>query len=85
MEYVYEPSKLQKIYENESLLKKKYNKEIAENMMKFLGTLMAAENAYDIKSMPQFYLEHKKGNLKKHYSVSLDKKKKMAINVADDR
>ena len=44
-------------------------------MNRFLNALQAAENAYDLKCVPQFFMEHKKGNLKSYYSVSLDKKK----------
>lgn len=75
MKYEYSPDRLQKKYEDESIMKKKYGIEISTNMMKFLNALEAAENAYDIKCMPQFFMEHKKGNLNSYYSISLDKKK----------
>ena len=64
MDYEYHPCKLGKQYEDERWLKKKFNPAIAEGMMKFIGAVRAAASAYDIKTMPQFYMEHKKGNLK---------------------
>ena len=57
-------------------------------MMMFLNALDAAENAYDIKSMVFFYMEHKKGNLDKYYAVSLDKKKskwRLLLQMIDDK
>ena len=75
MRYEYIPPKLKDDYENEKYMKKKYGKEISEGMVSFLNALDAAENAYDIKSTPQFFMEHKIGNLKEYYAVSLDKKK----------
>ena len=44
-------------------------------MIKLLCDIDAASNAYDIKAMSFFYMEHLKGNLKEYYSISLDKKK----------
>ncbi len=87
MIYEYSPSRLAQKYENESWLKKKYGVAISNGMIEFLGALIAAENAYDIKCTPQFFLEHKKGNLKDYYSVSLDKKKskwRLLIQMIDD-
>lgn len=87
MLYEYSPLSLQKNYENEKWIKKKYGSNIAEGMIKFLNVLEAAENAYDIKSKPQFYMEHKKGNLKSFYTISLDKKKskwRLMIQMLDD-
>ena len=75
MDYEYSPITLKKNYENEKWLKKKYGEKICEGMIKFINIILAAENAYDIKCIPQFCMEHKKGNLKEYYSVTLDKKK----------
>lgn len=75
MKYEYCPQRLKNEFENEQKLKKKYGVSISEGMMKFLGALDAAENAYDIKCIPFWFMEHKKGNLKEYYSISLDKKK----------
>lgn len=75
MEYEFSPLKLKEYYENDKWLKKRYGKDISEGMMKFLFALNSATYVYDIKTLPQFFLEHKKGNMKKYYSVSLDKKK----------
>ena len=71
MLYEFEPPRLEERYCDERYLKKKYGVDIAQGMMKFLGVLLAAENAYDIKSKPQFFMEHKKGNLSLYYSVFL--------------
>lgn len=76
MKYEYSPPKLEEDYEDEKYMKKKYGKVISDGMLMLLGTLDAAENAYDLKCNLFFYMEHKKGNLKDYYSLSLDKKKK---------
>lgn len=75
MEYVFSPSKLKAKYEDEKYMKKKYGEAISNGMIMLLGVLDAAENAYDIKCNMFLYMEHKKGNLKEYYSLSLDKKK----------
>lgn len=75
MKYEYSLPKLKENYENERYMKKKYGQAISDGMIFLLGILDAAENAYDLKSIPFLYMEHKKGNLKEYYSVSLDKKK----------
>ncbi len=75
MKYEFNPSNLKEKYQNESYMKKKYGKNISDGMILFLGALEAAENAYDLKCNVFFYMEHKKGNLKEYYSLSLDKKK----------
>lgn len=71
----YEPLRIEEKYKDIKWLQKKYNKEIANGMEKFLNFAKAAENAYDIKTMPSFYMEHLKGNMKDSYSISVDKKK----------
>ena len=86
MKYEYNPPKLKEDYENEKNMKKKYGVLISEGMIKFLGALEAADNAYDIKCQPAFFFEHKKGNLKRYYAVSLDKKKskwRLMLNMLD--
>lgn len=75
MQYVYEPPKLEARYEDEKWLQRKYGPNIARGMLLFLGAVISAENAYDLMRMPQFYMEHLKNNLKKYYSITLDKKK----------
>ena len=68
-------------------MKKKYGLTISNGMILFLGALDAAENAYDIKINAFFFMEHKKGNLKDYYSLSLDKKKskwRLLIQMLDD-
>ena len=87
MLYEFEPPRLEERYCDERYLKKKYGVDIAQGMMKFLGVLLAAENAYDIKSKPQFFMEHKKGNLSLYYSVSLDKKRskwRLLVQMLDE-
>ena len=74
MDYEYVPPGLKKIYENERTMQKKYGKEISNGMVKFLNALEAADNAYDLKSLPAFHFEHKKYNLVDYYSVTLNKK-----------
>lgn len=88
MEYEYSSPGIKKNYEDETWLKKKYGVNISEGMMKFLNSLDAAESAYDIKCLPQFFMEHKKGNLKEYYSISLDKKKskwRLLIQMLDEK
>ena len=75
MKYEYSPPGLREDYENEKYMKKKYGIDISNGMIKFLNVLSAATNAYDIKIFSSFYMEHKKGNLKEYYSISLDKKR----------
>ena len=87
MFYEYSPQKLKKDYESEKYLKKKYGDAISKGMMLLLGALDSAENAYDIKCNGFFYMEHKKGNLKEYYSLSLDKKKskwRILIQMIDE-
>lgn len=87
MKYEYSPPKLKKDYENEKYMKKKYGKAISEGMIMLLGILDAAENAYDIQTNVFLYMEHKKGNLKEYYSLSLDKKKskrRVLIQMLDE-
>ena len=75
MKYEDSPSRLKDDYENEKYMKKKYGQAISDGMILLLGALDAAENAYDLKCNMFFYLEHKKGNLKEYYSLSLEKRK----------
>lgn len=87
MKYEYSPSRLKDDYENEKYMKKKYGQAISDGMILLLGALDAAENAYDLKCNMFFYLEHKKGNLKEYYSLSLDKKKskwRVLIQMLDE-
>lgn len=87
MKYEYSPPKLKENYENEKYMKKKYGKAISDGMLMVIGALDAAENAYDLKSNIFYYLEHKKGNLKNYYSLSLDKKKskwRLLIQMLDE-
>ena len=87
MKYEYNPANLQKKYENEKYLNKKYGDKIADGMMKFLGALSAAQNAYDIMTLKSFHMEHLKGNLNEYYSISLDKKKskwRLLLQMLDD-
>lgn len=87
MKYEYSSLKLKDDYENETKMKKKYGQAISTGMILFLGAIDAAENAYDIKCNIFFYMEHKKGNLKAYYSISLDKKKskwRLLIQMLDD-
>ncbi|MCQ3035600.1 MAG: hypothetical protein MJ248_05260 [Bacilli bacterium] len=87
MKYEYKPKSLIKEYENERFMKKKYGVLISEGMQKFLRYVESAKDAYDIKSIPFFYMEHKVGNLSDHYAVSLDKKKskwRLMIQMLDD-
>jgi len=87
MLYEYRPSNLKNDYENEKWMKKKFGASIAEGMVKLIGALDAAENAYDIKATPSFFMEHKKNNLKEYYSISLDKKKskwRLMIQMLDE-
>lgn len=87
MKYEYNPIILEKRYENEKYMQKRYGVLIAEGMLKFLGVLRSAENAYEIKTKPAFFMEHKHGNLAKYYSISLDKKKskwRLMIQMLDD-
>ncbi len=88
MQYEYHPVSLKKHYEDERWLKKKYGPLIAEGMIKFLGSLDAAESAYDIKTAPYYYMEHKHNNLKNYYAVSLDKKKskwRLMLQMINDK
>ena len=75
MKIEYQPPKLKENYENEKFVKKKYGPLIMEGMVMFLNAVEAATNAYDIKCLSRFQMEHKKGNIKQYYSVTLDKKK----------
>lgn len=87
MKYEYSPPKLKEDYEDERHMKKKYGKVIYDGMLMLLGALDAAENAYDLKCNLFFYMEHKKGNLKDYYSLSLDKKKskwRVLIQMIDE-
>lgn len=87
MKYEYSPSKLKEDYEDERYMKKTYGKAIFDGMIMLLGAIEAAENAYDIKSSMFFFMEHKKGNLKEYYSLSLDKKKskwRVLIQMLDE-
>lgn len=87
MKFEYKPPGLKDDYENERIMKKKYGDRIAVGMLKFLGALEAATNANDLKRLPVFFMEHKKGNLKEYYSVSLDKKRskwRLMIQMIDE-
>ncbi len=87
MNYEFSPPKLKEYYEDEKYMIKKYGKNIANGMLLFLGALDAALNAYDIKCNVFFFMEHKKGNLKEYYSISLDKKKskwRLLIQMLDE-
>lgn len=88
MEYEFNSQQLKKRYEDEKYMKKKYGVAISEGMLKFLCAIKAAENAYDIKSIPSFFMEHKSGNLRHYYSISLDKKKskwRLLLQMLDEQ
>lgn len=83
----YQPPSLQNNYENEKYVKRKYGPQIAQGMSMFLNAVEAATNAYDIFCLRRFFMEHKKGNLKEFYSISLDKKKskwRLMIQMLDE-
>ncbi len=87
MRYEYSPKGLENNYRNEKWLKKRFNEYISIGMMKFLNILDNVENAYEIKCIPQFHMEHKKGNLKSYYTISLDNKKskwRLMIQMLDE-
>ena len=53
----------------------------------FFGYLDASSDAYELKGQFSLYMEHKKGNLKEYYSISLDKKKskwRLLIQMLDE-
>lgn len=56
MLYEYSPTRLQKDYENEKIMKKKYGVAISEGMLKLLGAIEAADNAYDLKCIKSFFI-----------------------------
>ena len=88
MEYEFDPAKLEKEYTDERYMKRKYGKSISSGMILFLGTLDSFENAYQLKCRTFFFLEHKRGNLKEYYSISLDKKKskrRLLMQMLDNR
>ena len=87
MEYEFDPGKLEKEYTDSRYLKKKYGIQIAIGMEKFFGYLDASSDAYELKGQFSLYMEHKKGNLKEYYSISLDKKKskwRLLIQMLDE-
>ena len=87
MDYEYINQSTKRKYESEKSMQKEYGKAIAEGINKFLQAVYSAKNAYDIKSLPTFFMEHLKGNLKEYYSVSLDKKKskwRLMIQMLDE-
>lgn len=63
MNYEYELPSLKDEFENNKLLKKKYNVKIVDGIAKFIQLIIAAENAYDLKTLPFINLEHKYGNM----------------------
>ena len=75
MDLYFLPTSLERKYSDERKMKKKYGEEIANGMYYFLQIARHANNACDLKNMPFLYFEHKKGNLRNYYAVSLDKKK----------
>ena len=88
MEYEFDPGRLEKEYTDSRYLKKKYGIQIAIGMEKFLTCLEVSIDAYDLKERLAFFMEHKKGNLKEYYSISLDKKKskwRLLIQMLDDK
>lgn len=88
MKRYYQPEKLKEKYEDERYLKKRYGPEIAEGMAMFLNAVDAATCAYDIKCLTRFQMEHKKGNLKDYYAVTLDKKKskwRLMLQMIDEQ
>ena len=87
MEYEFDPSRLEKEYTDEKYMKKKYGVQIAVGMFKFFGYLEASNNVYELKGQFSLCMEHKKGNLKEYYSISLDKKKskwRLLIQMLDE-
>lgn len=75
MDLYFLPTSLERKYSDERKMKKKYGEQIAIGMGMFLNKAEQADNAYDLKCIPSLFLEHKKGNLKDYYAVSLDKKR----------
>ncbi len=87
MKLEFKPKNLEKKYTNERKLRAEYNRDIEKGMIMFLGAAESAENAWDLKRLSMFYMEHLKGNMNDCYSVSLDKKKskwRLIIQMLDD-
>ncbi len=87
MKIIYRPPKIEENYKNDKYIKKKYGPEILFGMRMFIGALEAATNAYDVKCLARFQMEHKKGNSKQYYAVTLDKKKskwRLMLQMVDE-
>lgn len=88
MNYEYDLLRLKKEYEDERKMTKKYGIQISERMIKFLNIVKACNDAYDLKCFTFLFMEHKKGNLKEYYSISLDKKRskwRVLIQMLDEK
>ena len=75
MKIEFEPPKLEEEYYDERKLKKKYGAIFAENVIALLNAIELADNALDIKALPQYHMHLLHGDLYGLYSLSPDNKK----------
>ena len=75
MYFEFYPKNLEKRYTNSRVLRKEYGEKIEYGMMMFLGSVEAADSAWDIWTTPMFHMEHLKNNMRKYYSVLSTKRK----------
>ena len=75
MKIKFDSTSIEKEYYNNRTIQKKYGLVFAVGLEKLLNAIEAADNAYDIKCLPQYKMHMLKGNLDGVYSLSPDNKK----------
>lgn len=71
MDIEFKNKKMKKIYEDHSLLSKKYGSRQAEEIISRINELKAAESLFDISKIPQARLHSLYNNWKDHYAVDI--------------
>lgn len=71
MDIEFKNKKMQKIFEDNILLSKKYGSRQAEEIISRINELKAAENLFDISKIPQARLHSLSNNWKNHYAVDV--------------
>ncbi len=83
MRIVFQDKKLEKVYLN-NLTVKTYSKEVLNKFNDVLEWFEASESINDVGRLKGFRLHKLKGDLKKCFSISLDKKWRLIVKFEKD-
>lgn len=81
MQFEFEPPSIEDDFYNERELIKIYGKNTGTGIVKVIGAIVSANNAYDLYCVPQFKMHLLKGERRGVYSLSPDNKSRWRILI----